>query len=82
MAPEGLLSRIRGEYREMPGLRLTFLQACRLWQLDPIACDAALKALVAESFLVRTSDGAFIAMPAVSRESNRGAWSPRLRQSA
>ena len=32
---EALVQRVRGEFREMPGLRLTFAQACRLWQLDP-----------------------------------------------
>jgi hypothetical protein len=36
--PESLVARIRGEYREMPGLRLTFAQACRLWQLDAPTC--------------------------------------------
>jgi hypothetical protein len=31
MPPSELLfARIRGEFREMPGLRLTFAQACRL----------------------------------------------------
>src|SRR5437867_4466585 len=30
-----LLIRIRAEYREMPGLKLTLPQARRLWQLDP-----------------------------------------------
>ncbi len=33
-----LLARIRGEYDEMPGLRLTFPQACRLWQIDGTTC--------------------------------------------
>ena len=30
-----VLQRIRGEFREMPGLKLTIAQAARLWQLDP-----------------------------------------------
>ena len=29
-----LLQRIHGEYMEMPGLRLTIAQACRLWNVD------------------------------------------------
>ena len=29
-----LLGRIRGEYLEMPGLKLTLAQAQRLWGLD------------------------------------------------
>jgi hypothetical protein len=44
----GLASRIRGEYREMPGLRLTTAQAARLWQIDRPACETLLLALVAE----------------------------------
>ena len=57
----------RGEYREMPGLRLTIAEACRLWQMDSAACEAALHTLVGEGFLARTSRGAFIAMPTTSR---------------
>ena len=56
-----LLSRIRGEYREMPGLRLTPKQACCLWQLDAATCDAVLNSLVDEGFLARTKDGSFVA---------------------
>jgi hypothetical protein len=54
-----LLSRIRGEYREMPGLRLTFPQACRLWQLDGPTCQQVLERLLGERFLQRTSDGSY-----------------------
>jgi hypothetical protein len=62
-----LLSRIRGEYREMPGLRLTFAQACRLWQVDAATCQVVLQTLVAEHFLVRTANGGFMAFPAAHR---------------
>lgn len=58
-----LLSRVRGEYREMPGLRLTVQEACRLWQIDARVCEVVLQELVAGGFLKRTNDGAFIAMP-------------------
>lgn len=58
-----LVVRIRGEYREMPGLRLTLAQACRLWQVDAATCESVLHRLVAEGFLFRTMDGAFIALP-------------------
>jgi hypothetical protein len=56
---ETLLHRIRGEFREMPGLTLTLGQASRLWSLDPVACDVALRILVEERFLDRTVRGAF-----------------------
>ena len=51
---------IRGEFLEMPGLRLTSQQARRLWCLDETACDAVLGALVDVRFLAKTRDGAFI----------------------
>ena len=35
------LHRIRGEFREMPGLKLTIAQAARLWQLDPPAAASS-----------------------------------------
>jgi hypothetical protein len=66
LLPELLVARIRGEYREMPGLRLTFAQACRLWQVDAGACDTVLKTLMAENVLVRTADGAFHGAAAAS----------------
>jgi hypothetical protein len=60
-SPESLIVRIRGEYREMPGLRLTLAQACRLWQVDVATCETLLEQLVREAFLHRTDDGAYIA---------------------
>jgi hypothetical protein len=54
------LRRVKGEYLEMPGLRLTPAQAQRLWGLDREACDALLGALVDTQFLYRTRDGAFM----------------------
>lgn len=57
---EDSLVRIRAEYLEMPGLSLTEKQACRLWGLDSRACAALLDELVAEQFLRRTRDGAFV----------------------
>jgi hypothetical protein len=54
-----LLHRIRGEFREMPGLTLTLRQAVRLWHLDAVTCDVALRILVEERFLERTRRGTF-----------------------
>jgi hypothetical protein len=56
-----LIARVRGEYREMPGLCLTLPQACRLWQIEPSRCKSILDLLVAEKFLSRTAAGAFVA---------------------
>ena len=55
-----IVQRIKGEYLEMPGLRLTPAQAQRLWDLDEPACDAVLGVLVDLKFLARTRDGAFV----------------------
>jgi hypothetical protein len=55
-----ILERIQGEYMELPGLRLTRLQAQRLWHLDRAVCDALLLALVDARFLSRAPDGSFV----------------------
>jgi hypothetical protein len=55
-----LLTRIRGEFREMPGLRLTLQQARRLLNLDLLTCSTALAVLEAAGFLATTRDGAFV----------------------
>jgi hypothetical protein len=57
---QDVVRRIRGEFLEMPGLRLTPEQARRLWRLDETACEAVLGALVDARFLARTRDGAFV----------------------
>ena len=54
------LRRIRGEYLEMPGLRLTTAQAQRLWNLDRPTCEHLLGSLVASRFLQKTRDGSFV----------------------
>ena len=58
-----LTDRIRAEFDELPGLKVTFAQACRLWHADEAKCLAALEALVDEGFLRRSPSGAFIALP-------------------
>jgi hypothetical protein len=55
-----VVRQIRGEFLEMPGLRLTEQQARRMWCLDETACEAVLGALVDARFLAKTRDGAFI----------------------
>jgi hypothetical protein len=50
---------IRAEYMEMPGLRLTFWQAQRLWNLSEERCERALNTLVATGFLVQNGDACY-----------------------
>jgi hypothetical protein len=54
-----ITERVRGEYREMPGLALTLAQAQRLWSLDAATCSDVLSSLVEAGYLARRSDGAF-----------------------
>ena len=58
-AEDGLLRRVRGEYREMPGMRLTVDQAMRLWTLDRRDCVKVLETLVAAHFLERDPNGRY-----------------------
>jgi hypothetical protein len=54
-----ITERVRGEFREMPGLTLTLAQASRLWSLDAATCSDVLSQLVATRFLCKRPDGAF-----------------------
>ena len=46
-----LHARIRAEYEEMPGLRLTVGQAARLFATDSVRCARVLDSLVRTRFL-------------------------------
>ena len=70
-----ILTRIRGEFLEMPGLRLTLPEACRLWGLDAPTCECVLSALIEGMFLFRTRNGAYMRMDASS-----GPAAPHYRQ--
>ena len=53
------LERLRAEFLEMPGLRLTAAQVHRFCGVEPVACLAALDALVQENFLCAKPDGTY-----------------------
>ncbi len=53
------LERIRGEFLEMPGLRLTVEQAQRLCGVDRVRCQKILNALVDAKFLSLKPDGKY-----------------------
>jgi hypothetical protein len=57
---ERLVLRLKSEFLEMPGLKLTEAQARRLWALDEASCANVLENLVKANFLFRTRDGAFM----------------------
>jgi hypothetical protein len=56
---EQILRRIRSEYLEMPGLRLTCAQAQRLWAMDRQTCTEVLDSLTEDRFLHRRDDGSY-----------------------
>lgn len=68
-----LIDRIRREFTELPGLKLTPAQCCRLWHVDEQACRLAMTSLITEGFLRETPSGAFIALP---RPRGRSAKAP------
>jgi hypothetical protein len=53
---EDLAWLIDAEYREMPGMCLTFAQAKRLWNLSTEECRRALDDLVRAGRLIRRGD--------------------------
>ena len=58
--PPTLLGRVRSEFLEMPGLRLTPRQAARLWGLARPLSERVLARLEDAGFLLRTRDGAYM----------------------
>jgi hypothetical protein len=62
-----LQTRIRGEFREMPGLTLTLAQATRLFSVDPARCEGVLVTLVEVGVL--STDGRTFARADAGRRS-------------
>lgn len=54
------LSIVRGEFMEVPGLRLTRGEFQRMWGLDNPTCDALIGELEDSRFLRRTAQGAYV----------------------
>ena len=55
-----LLHRIRSEFLEMPGLRLTPAQGARLWAIDRHTSERILDGLTTSGFLSRNPMGAYL----------------------
>lgn len=64
--PREMIRRVRAEFLEMPGLKLTVAQAQRLWGADRPTCEAVIEALTEARFLARTRDGAVVLRAATS----------------
>ena len=55
-----LITRILGEYREMPGLAVTEAQARRLWGCDAVTCSRVIEVLVTQGHLRWSREGFLI----------------------
>jgi hypothetical protein len=62
---DDLVERIRAEFIEQPGLRLTEEQGCRLWQLDRPTLKQVLVTLTDTAFLSHSPDGRYTRRSAV-----------------
>ena len=58
--PKRTVERLRDEFLEMPGLRLTASQIQRLCGIDAAICNDALDVLVREHFLSAKRDGTYM----------------------
>jgi len=58
--PQDIVERIRSEYLEMPGRRLTPRQLQRLCGIGPSLCDAVLETMLESRFLAVRPDGTYV----------------------
>jgi len=57
--PQEIIERVRSEYLEMPGMRLTPQQLQRLCGIGPALCEAVLDSMVRSEFLRVRPDGTY-----------------------
>jgi hypothetical protein len=70
--PQEIVSRLRREYQEMPGLSLTAEQVQRLCGIEPVMCKAVLGVLVRDRFLHSAAGGQY-RRPVVGRRKSSAA---------
>jgi hypothetical protein len=58
-ATNQIVDAIRGEFNEMPGMRLTPDQFCRLWSLEREDAERIISSLTASGFLRRHDDNRY-----------------------
>ena len=59
VADDALACRVRGEFSEMPGMRLTLEQAMRMWTMNRETCKSLLRSLLATRFLEIDGSGRY-----------------------
>jgi hypothetical protein len=67
-ATEQIIDAIRDEFNEMPGMRLTHDQFCRLWHLERQEAERVISSLTASGFLRRDSNDRYGRTAMVSGE--------------
>jgi len=55
-----LVQRIREEFEERPGLRVTVREAAQFWGIEEAVCESVLKQLETAGFLARAADRRFV----------------------
>jgi len=60
---DAMLQKIRNEFVDLPGLRLTAQQAKRVWELDESNCRRLLATLVEKKFLRQNEHGSYLQSP-------------------
>lgn len=60
MDTDALVTRIKSEFNESPGMCLTLRQGARLWGIAPEDCAKLVDRLVAEQFLRWTRNGELV----------------------
>ena len=58
-ATQRIIDAIRGEFNEMPGMRLTHDQFCRLWHLERQEAERVISSLTASGFLRRDGNNRY-----------------------
>jgi hypothetical protein len=58
-ATKQTMDAIRGEFNEMPGMRLTHDQFCRLWHLERQEAERVISSLTASGFLRRDENNRY-----------------------
>ncbi len=82
MQHEHAQERLRAEFLEMPGLRLTMDQVHRLCGVERVMCSEALEALVREQFLCVKPDGRYARVSEGRVPRSRPAKAAMLKRSA
>jgi hypothetical protein len=81
MDTDALVTRIRSEFNESPGMCLTLRQGARLWGIAPEECAKVVDRLVAERFLRWTRNGELVRSESGDHDGRAsleaGAWRAR-----